>query len=174
MIPPISSATFCDLKGHVDAYAQTGTQAGNPALVTAAQELEAKIAHDIEDGMAHATSDDERAALTAMGDKLKAIVTAFKASTELELAREKLAAETLSVAGPKLVATLEALLKKAVIAGDTATALAAADRAECCDHGALNRQSDAGPARDGRCRQGRGSAYRHRRESVGAGTARRR
>jgi methyl-accepting chemotaxis protein len=127
-----------DLKGHVDAYAQTGTQAGNPALVTAAQELEAKIARNIEDGMTHATSDHERATLTAMGDKLKAIVTAFNASTELELAREKLAAETLSVAGPKLVATLETLLKKAVIAGDTATALAAADALSAATTARLN------------------------------------
>ncbi|MDY0872095.1 HAMP domain-containing methyl-accepting chemotaxis protein [Dongia rigui] len=116
-----------ELKAHVDAYAQTGTGAGDTTHVEAAQELEKKIAEDIADGIAHATNDEERAALTAMGEKLKAIGTDFKASTELEVAREKLAAETLSVDGPKLVESTENLLRKALGAGDTATALAATD-----------------------------------------------
>jgi methyl-accepting chemotaxis protein len=116
-----------ELKAHVDAYAQTGTGAGDTAHVTAAQKLEGKISEDIADGIAHATSAKERAALTAMSDKLKTIVADFKTSTELEAAREKLAKETLSVAGPKLVEAMEGLLRKALSAGDTATALAATD-----------------------------------------------
>lgn len=116
-----------ELKAHVDAYAQTGTGAGDAAHVVAAQELEKKITQDIADGITHATSAEERAMLAAMSDKLKAIVTDFKTSTELEAAREKLATETLSVAGPKLVETMEGLLRKALGAGDTATALAATD-----------------------------------------------
>jgi len=116
-----------ELKGHIDAYAQTGTGAGDTAHIAAAQALEKKIAQDIADGIAHATSAEERAALTQMSDKLKVIVADFKTSTELEAARKKLATETLSVAGPKLVATMEGLLRKALGAGDTATALAATD-----------------------------------------------
>jgi methyl-accepting chemotaxis protein len=116
-----------ELKAHVDAYAQTGTGAGDTAHVAAAQELEKKIAEDIADGIAHATSAKERDVLTAMNDKLKAIVADFKTATQLEVAREKLATETLSVAGPKLVETMEGLLRKALGAGDTATALAATD-----------------------------------------------
>jgi methyl-accepting chemotaxis protein len=116
-----------ELKAHVDAYAQTGTGAGDSAHVAAAQALEKKITQDIADGIAHATSAEERATLTQMSDKLRIIVADFKTSTELEAAREKLATETLSVAGPKLVETMEGLLRKALGAGDTVTALAATD-----------------------------------------------
>jgi methyl-accepting chemotaxis protein len=112
-----------ELQRHIDAYAQSG----DAAEVTAARALEQSVSARIADGIKASDDEKERADLAEMAEKLKRIVADFEKSTTLEAAREKLAAETLSVAGPELTASLDAVLRKAVLSGNSTAALAAAD-----------------------------------------------
>nr|WP_298685544.1 methyl-accepting chemotaxis protein [uncultured Dongia sp.] len=112
-----------ELRGHVDTYVRTG-DSGEIAKV---QALEQAVSADVEHGVKSASNDTERAELAAINDKLKLLVTDFEKTTELELAREKLANETLSVVGPKLTAGLEVIMRKAVKEGNSNAAIIAGD-----------------------------------------------
>ncbi len=112
-----------EMQRHIDAYAQSG----DAAEVTAARTLEQSLSTRIADGIKASDDEKERADLAEMAEKLKRIVADFEKSSTLELARETLATETLSVVGPELTASLDAVLRKAVLSGDAATALTAAD-----------------------------------------------
>jgi methyl-accepting chemotaxis protein len=112
-----------ELRRHIDAYASKGDK----SEIDAAHALEERIAAGIAHGLKVSETDSERAMLADMAAKLKIVVDDFEKATELELAREKLAAETLAVAGPELTERLDGVLRKAVLAGDNAAALAAAE-----------------------------------------------
>nr|WP_298685537.1 methyl-accepting chemotaxis protein [uncultured Dongia sp.] len=114
-----------EMRGHIDTYVRTG----DAAQIGVVQELEKTITADIEDGIKAAEHDEERTELNALGEKLTLIVNDFEKTTELELAREKIAAETLNVAGPKLAKDLEAILAKAVKDGNSNAAILAGEAA---------------------------------------------
>jgi methyl-accepting chemotaxis protein len=112
-----------ELRRHIDAYASKGDK----SEIDAAHALEERIAAGIEHGLKTSETDSERAMLADMAGKLKVVIDDFEKAVELEMAREKLAAETLAVAGPELTERLDGVLRKAVLAGDNAAALAAAE-----------------------------------------------
>ena len=113
------------MRSHIDSYVRTG----DSAEIGVVQELEKAITADIEHGIKIAESDAERAELGAMTERLAAIVNHFEKATELEVAREKLATETLSVAGPKLAENFETILAKAVKEGSSNAAILAGEGA---------------------------------------------
>ena len=112
-----------ELRGHVDTYVRNG----DSTEIAKVQDLEKTISDDVEDGVKSASNDAEGAELAAIGDKLKLLVSDFEKTTELEIEREKLAGETLSVVGPKLTADLDAIMRKAVKEGNSNAAIIAGD-----------------------------------------------
>jgi methyl-accepting chemotaxis protein len=114
-----------EMRGHIDTFVRTG----DSAEIGVVQELEKAVTADIEHGIKIAETDEERAELGAMTEKLTIIVNDFEKATELEVERTKLATETLSVAGPKLAEDFETILAKAVKEGNSNAAILAGEGA---------------------------------------------
>jgi methyl-accepting chemotaxis protein len=113
------------VQSHIDTYIRTG----DAAEIAVVSELEKKITEEIAHGISIAETEEEKAELTAMGEKLTLIVNDFEKSTELEAERTRIATETLSIAGPKLSEDFEAILRKASADGNTNAAIIAGEAA---------------------------------------------
>ena len=107
-----------EMRGHIDTFVRTG----DSAEIGVVQELEKAVTADIEHGIKIAETDEERAELGAITEKLTIIVNDFEKAT-------KLATETLSVAGPKLAEDFETILAKAVKEGNSNAAILAGEGA---------------------------------------------
>lgn len=112
-----------ELRSHIDTYIRTADE----AEIGVVHELEKTLTADIAAAIDVAETDSERAELAALSDKLKIIVGDFENAIDLEHKRTQIATETLNVAGPKLVADLQSIMRKAVQAGNTDAAILAGE-----------------------------------------------
>jgi methyl-accepting chemotaxis protein len=90
-----------------------------------ATEVEKKLQAEIETGQMHALDEEQKKSFEDVGATLSGIIANFGKVEELEAERVKIASDVLDVAGPKLSADLEELVRKATQRGDSNAAILA-------------------------------------------------
>ena len=106
------------LRRDIDNY--VGTR--NSDAATDALKMEKELQVRIEAGLKHATDEVQRKAFAHIAATLDEIVANFEKVEKLEAERVKFASEVLDVAGPKLAADFESLIRKATQSGESNTA----------------------------------------------------
>ncbi len=109
------------LRRDIDNY--VGTR--NADAAKDALDMEQQLRTRIAEGLKQASSAEEKKSIEDMATTLSTVVASFKKVEELEAERNKIAAELLDKAGPKLAADFEDVVRKATQSGDTNTAILA-------------------------------------------------
>jgi methyl-accepting chemotaxis protein len=111
------------LRRDIDNY--VGTR--NSDAATDALKMEKELQARIETGLRHSGDEMQRKAFAHIAATLTGIVANFEKVEKLEAERVKFAAEVLDVAGPKLAADFEDLIRKATQSGESNAAVLASN-----------------------------------------------